>query len=86
MSSDEFADWMLYYEINPFGPKRGDIQAGIIASTVCNVNAAKGRRYAIKDFLPEFRSSYQREQRATMTNEQILAKFQELADTQKGNA
>ena len=84
MSAEEFVDWQLYYEMNPFGSKRDDIQAAMIASTVANVNAPKGKRYRLKDFLPEFKSQYA--PKPTMDNAQILATFQELADAQKGPA
>lgn len=73
MSSDEFTDWMLYYQLNPFGPWRGDIQAALVASTIANANAAKGKKFHIKDFMPEFKSSVQ----ATRpeNSDQVIALF-----------
>jgi hypothetical protein len=56
MSANEFADWVAYYQLNPFGPFRSDVQAATIASTVANANAAKGKKFRIQDFLPQFRT------------------------------
>jgi flagellar basal body rod protein FlgB len=78
MSSEEFVDWQLYYQLNPFGTYRADLHAGIIASTIANVNAPKGRRYKSKDFMPEFKSRHEEKR---MTNEQIVSFFQNM---QKG--
>ena len=33
---------MAYYRIDPFGTERGDLQAGIVASTIANVYRKKG--------------------------------------------
>jgi hypothetical protein len=78
MSSEEFVDWQLYYETNPFGPKRGDMQAAIVASTIANVNAPKGKKYAVKDFLLEFKPPRDRD---AMTNDDIRSFFQRLSRT-----
>jgi hypothetical protein len=43
---------MLYYAIDPFGNERQDLQAGIIASTVANANAGKGKAFQPIDFMP----------------------------------
>lgn len=82
MSSQEFTEWVAYYELNPFGPYRGDIHAGIVASTIANANAPKGKRFQVKDFLPEFqpRTAPAR----AMSGEQVLAYFQALQAAQKG--
>ena len=32
----EFAEWCLYYQIEPWGEARADLRAGIISSTVAN--------------------------------------------------
>ena len=41
IDSKELSEWMAYYELNPFGTVRDDLQAGIIASTIANVNRGK---------------------------------------------
>ena len=55
--SMEFAEWCAFYILDPWGGERGDLQAGIIASTIAQVNAAKGKRFKPADFMPNFRSS-----------------------------
>ena len=56
-TSRELTEWMAYYQMEPFGPERGDLQAGIVAATVANVNrdAKKQKRpYSAQDFMPKF--------------------------------
>ena len=55
MSGREFVHWMAYYNMEPFGEMRADLRAGIIASTIANVN--RGKRHAAfkpDQFMPEF--------------------------------
>jgi len=55
ISSRELAEWMAYFEIDPFGEERADLRAGIVASTVAN--SQRGRRgtaFKPKDFMPKF--------------------------------
>ncbi|MCI0384592.1 DUF4035 domain-containing protein [Streptomyces sp. CNQ085] len=52
MPSSELAEWMAVEKITgPFGSRRGDIQAAIIAAVVANANSAK-KRFTAKDFIP----------------------------------
>jgi len=37
MSSAEFTEWMVYAQLEPFGPRRADERAGMIAAMVTNV-------------------------------------------------
>ena len=41
LSSQELAEWMAYYSIEPFGPAREDYRAGLIAATVANCAGSK---------------------------------------------
>jgi hypothetical protein len=34
MSSRELDEWAAFYELEPFGPARGDVRAGIIAGAL----------------------------------------------------
>ncbi len=57
MSSAEFAEWMAYYAIEPFGEERADLRMGILASLIANVNRdSKKQRepFAPADFMPKF--------------------------------
>lgn len=48
-------EWQLYYDYDPFGNTRGDIQAAIIASTVWNVQQTKKSRLKKPlDYMPKW--------------------------------
>ena len=53
IDSRELAEWRAFYQMEPFGHFRGDLQAGIIASTIANVNKGKkGQAFTPADFMP----------------------------------
>lgn len=54
MSASEFQEWMEYFSIEPFGEERADYRAGIISSTIYNVNRGKNRVLKPEDFMPKF--------------------------------
>jgi flagellar basal body rod protein FlgC len=55
ISSRDFAEWMAYARLEPFGEERDDLRMGIIASTIANVNRDKGKKpYSPRDFMPSF--------------------------------
>jgi len=57
MPSSLFWEWLGYSEIEPFGEDRADLRAGIIASTIAEVNRDRKKhpqRYLPKDFMPRF--------------------------------
>jgi hypothetical protein len=55
ISSRELTEWFAFDQVEPIGGRRGDLQAGVVAATVANVNRAKGsREYRITDFVPEY--------------------------------
>jgi hypothetical protein len=57
MSSREFAEWIAYYRLEPFGETRADLRAAIVACTIANANRnPKKQRRPFKpaDFMPEF--------------------------------
>jgi len=41
LSSQELAEWMAYYSIEPFGATRDDYRAGLLAATVANCAGSK---------------------------------------------
>lgn len=54
LTSPQFVEWMAFYQVDPFGGVRGDVQAGIIASTIANVNRDPKKRrkpYGVQDFM-----------------------------------
>lgn len=57
MSSKEFAEWMAYAQIEPFGDERADLRMAILASLIANVNRDPKKRstpYEVSDFMPRF--------------------------------
>lgn len=56
VSSAELTEWMAFDLVDPFGAERADLRAGIVASTIANVNRGKGKKaYSPKDFMPDYR-------------------------------
>lgn len=48
---------MAYYSLEPWGPERADLNAGIIASMIANVNRDSKRRpepFTAADFMPKY--------------------------------
>ncbi len=61
LSDAELQEWMAFYRIEPFGGERADLRAGIIASTIFNVNRGKrGRASKPTDFMPFLKADGQR--------------------------
>lgn len=60
LSSTELTYWIEYYRLEPFGQLRDNLHAGMIASTIFNVNRGKGTS-AVKpdDFLIKNKSQKQ---------------------------
>ncbi len=53
VDSRELSEWMAYYQLDPFGNVREDLQAGIVASTIANVNRGKNdKAFQPSDFMP----------------------------------
>lgn len=56
MTWQQLMEWHAYAEVEPFGEERADLRAGIVASTVANVNidSRKTKPFAPSDFMPSF--------------------------------
>lgn len=55
ISSAEFAEWVAFAQLEPFGPSREDARAGVIASLIANANRDADKRSAPfepSDFFP----------------------------------
>lgn len=55
MSSAEFAEWMAYAALEPFGPQRDDVRAGTVAATLANIHRDRKARpspFTSEDFFP----------------------------------
>jgi len=51
LTSAELSEWMAFDLIEPIGGRRGDVHAGIVASTVANALSGKNRRFKVEDFI-----------------------------------
>jgi hypothetical protein len=48
-------EWRAFEQLEPFGDRRRDLQAAIIAQTLANVHRRQGTPpYKITDFMPDF--------------------------------
>ena len=53
VDSRELAEWVAYNSLDPIGNFRSDLQSGIIASTIANVNRGKNTNpFSPQDFMP----------------------------------
>jgi flagellar basal body rod protein FlgC len=78
MDSAEMTEWVAYAQLDPFGNVRSDLQAGVVASTVANVNRDKKKKkapYEPHDFVLRF----ERQAKQQRTPEELLVKVQGLA-------
>ena len=70
--------------LDPWGGERGDLQAGIIASTIAQVNAAKGKRFKPADFMPKFGARRGRRQSADEIQHELRSVCAALTGRCKG--
>lgn len=55
ITSVQFAEWMAYSRLEPWGQDRDDLRMGIVASTIANVNRGKNQKpFKPDDFIPDF--------------------------------
>ena len=72
LDSHQFAEWIAYDGLEPFGEERADLRNGIVASVVANANRGKGQ--AAKrptDFMPFYKKPRQ-------TSDQLLAAMRNI--------
>ncbi len=56
ISSKELTEWMVFYNMEPFGGDTQYLGHAITASTIANVNRKKGQKaYDAEDFIPKFK-------------------------------
>lgn len=56
IDSRELSEWMAFFELEPWGAEVDDWRAGLVASTIVNVNRDPKKRaqpFQPKDFMPE---------------------------------
>lgn len=74
-------EWMVFFNLEPWGGIRADYRAGVITSTLVNVHGGKkgGKAAQPKDFF----SLYSQHSNRRQSNEDQMAIFKRLARTQK---
>jgi len=57
IDSREFAEWLAFMELEPFGPARDDLRAGTLAALIANVNRDPHRHgpFEPADFFAELK-------------------------------
>jgi len=67
ISSRDFAEWIAYSRLEPWGEERDDLRMGIIASTIANANRGKGQKaYTPQQFMPQFEQETEEEAQARL--------------------
>lgn len=86
MSAKRFAEWQAYYQLEPFGPPAGYWQAGLIASTLANVNRTKKSQKAMtpEDFMPRGMTQAENDEPVDV-GAQALQVFQAIAEQQRAS-
>ena len=79
MSSREFMEWMVYSQIEPFGPVRQDYHASLISTVIAN---STGNKMKPDDFIRPFK--YEKKTTTapdeyTPQQQQMMALFQGLS-------
>ncbi|KKL54307.1 hypothetical protein LCGC14_2266740 [marine sediment metagenome] len=54
MDAQEFAEWVAYSRLDPFGNERGDLHAAMNLSMLYNINRGKSATKSPADFMPDF--------------------------------
>ena len=55
MSSMEFAEWIAYSQVEPWGEERADLRAALICKILADINTPKGKQpMKLTDFLLKF--------------------------------
>ena len=84
ISSQEFTEWMAFARLHPFGEWRADLRAGIVASTIANVNRGKGKAYKPSDFMPDFKRTRKAEQQSDQHIRNEFMKFGKALKAMRG--
>ena len=73
MPQSEFRSWLAEYELEPFGERRADLRAALIAWTVASVFSKKGHQPDINSFLLDFETKLEQVNEEQSKKPQITA-------------
>ena len=54
MTARELSEWMAFYQIEPFGDRRGDIRNSSLMCLIANMFGGNKKTFEIEDFMPNF--------------------------------
>lgn len=62
ISEWQFLQWIIYHSIEPFGPLREDLRAGVIVSNLVNVQrtSSTAKAFTPMDFFPTLKESMEK--------------------------
>ncbi len=87
ITSAEFAEWMAYATIEPFGPIREDERAGIVAAIIANVNRDSSTHpepFTVDEFLPRYEGPDPKP--STLDEDKLKRKLETWATSMAANA
>lgn len=86
ISARKLREWEVYAELEPFGSPAGFWQAGVVASTVANVNRTKKTQKALspEDFMPSTMHDSEAQQEPQDVGAQVVRAFKEMEQRQRG--
>lgn len=74
ISSEQYAEWMAYSTLEPWGQDRDDLRAGIVAATIANANRGKNQKpYKPSDFMPSFEPETEEQAQARLIAKALSA-------------
>lgn len=69
VSAPELSEWIAYDHIEPFGERRADLRAGIVAAVTANAFRGKDSKpFQASDFMPDFDKKLQQQTPEEMFN------------------
>lgn len=72
IDSQEFAGWLAFDRVSPFGEERADLRSAIIAATFANAHRGKNTKaFTVADFTPRFDDP----KSATQTPDEMFARL-----------
>jgi hypothetical protein len=87
MTAREYDDWKRFAKHEPFGDRRGDVQAATVASAAINATRGKGAPIGVDAFLPDYDPPPTAEEQAAKAEEAArIAAWQAAARAQRKQA
>lgn len=80
MEVSELHEWMAFFAIEPWGAVRADYRAGVLASTLVNVNGGKKGKQPAQ--ASDFFALYQNHNSRQQTNKQQMNIMKRIARSQ----